>query len=279
MMGTSKVKKVKKSSKSAKNEADDSDTDSDCDLDLEPQDEISTQTQDEISKYLTRNHLNSKVKSINPTLRDFLAAQRLKEIFKVTKTDLDDLKVKARAALVPLDLKNRCPAPISYRSFKIGLGSQVDLDLGKYGKCANVSDHHAEIFFDQYTRSYEVINYSEHGLVVDNVIYSGDTSGHPTRIISGKNIKRMAAEAKTGEKLCFCTKSAAQVNYEKGCETSAVLHHGSYLRIGCLQFVFCILTYGDFEEKSHNLETAEAENKNEENLTEEETVETPMMEK
>jgi hypothetical protein len=31
---------------------------------------------------------------------------------------------------------------------------------------------HATIFFDQYARIFELINYSEHGTVVDNIIYT-----------------------------------------------------------------------------------------------------------
>lgn len=31
---------------------------------------------------------------------------------------------------------------------------------------------HATIFFDQYSRVYELINYSEHGTIVDNIIYT-----------------------------------------------------------------------------------------------------------
>ena len=67
----------------------------------------------------------------------------------------------------------------NYRTFKIGLGSSVDLDLNRYGKCQCISTFHASIFFDQYTRIYELMNYSEHGTVVDNLIYSGDVTIHP----------------------------------------------------------------------------------------------------
>ena len=35
------------------------------------------------------------------------------------------------------------------------------------------------------------------------------------------------------------------VFYQLGCEVSAVLHHGSYVRFGCLQFVFSITNYED----------------------------------
>ena len=54
-----------------------------------------------------------------------------------------------------------------------------------------------------------------------------------------------------------------QLNH--GCETSAVLHHGSFIRFGCLQFAFSIIDYqenGDHEEPSsdrHNAVDEEAD--------------------
>ena len=134
-----------------------------------------------------------------------------------------------------------------FRTFKIGQGSTMDLDLTSYGGCQYVSDFHASIFFDQYSRIFELINYSEHGSVIDNVIFSGDVTMHPMNNKCDPKLKKMARNAfKLDEnQSCFCTKSPAEINYERGCECSAVLHHGSYVRFGCLQFVFSILTYED----------------------------------
>ena len=44
-----------------------------------------------------------------------------------------------------------------------------------------------------------------------------------------------------------------------GCENSAVLHHGSYIRFGCLQFAFTIINYTsnpalDLKEKSEGVD-------------------------
>ncbi len=44
-----------------------------------------------------------------------------------------------------------------------------------------------------------------------------------------------------------------------GCEHSAVLHHGSLIRIGCLQFVFSVVL-----EEEHASPTTESFSKNEE---------------
>ena len=75
---------------------------------------------------------------------------------------------------------------------------------------------------------------------------------------------------------CFCESSPSELNYEKGCEVSAALHHGSYIRFGCLQFVFSILTYGDEDEvKEEPLEATETtESKTEEKVIEEPKIET-----
>jgi len=140
-------------------------------------------------------------------------------------------------------MKKRSSCPVTFRTFKVGQGCSVDLDLASYGHCQYVSPFHASIFFDQYTRIFELINYSEYGSVVDNNIYCGDMSISSIQATEQKNLpnlKRMSRDAfKTNQdSTCFCSSSPAELNYERGLEVSAVLHHGSYIRFGCLQFVF-----------------------------------------
>ena len=55
--------------------------------------------------------------------------------------------------------------------------------------------------------------------------------------------------------------SPAELNYERGCEVSAVLHHGSYVRFGCLQFVLSILSYKNEEIKEEKQEEKEENEK------------------
>ena len=55
--------------------------------------------------------------------------------------------------------------------------------------------------------------------------------------------------------------SPAELNYERGCEVSAVLHHGSYVRFGCLQFVLSILSYENEEIKEEEQEEKEENEK------------------
>lgn len=63
---------------------------------------------------------------------------------------------------------------MSYRSLTVGSGTGNDLNLDDYGYCNFVSQRHACIYYDDYARKYELINYSEHGTVVDSVLYSCD---------------------------------------------------------------------------------------------------------
>ena len=252
-----------KAKKTKKEDPESDDTDSECDLDLDVEDEISTDAQEELAKYLSSR--KGQLSKLSGQVRDFLALQRLSSLFdKVNKAP--QLNIRARAALVPLDLKERSPCPISFRTFKVGLGSSVDLDLSRYGKCHCISNLHASIFFDQYSRVYELLNYSEHGTVVDNVIYSGDVSLHTMMASNGSDskLKSMSKDAmKRGDHdfACFCSTSPSELNFDKGCEVSAALHHGSYVRFGCMQFIFSIMTYANEDEKDDDQFYAKKEGK------------------
>ena len=86
------------------------------------------------------------------------------------------------------------------------------------------------------------------------------------------NLKRMSRDAfKTNQdSTCFCSSSPAELNYERGLEVSAVLHHGSYIRFGCLQFVFSILTYENEDLKEELKEQKSTTENNENNEIKEE---------
>lgn len=91
-------------------------------------------------------------------------------------------EVRARAVLCPVFLKptfcNSAPSAFAmcYRSFTIGTNFDCDVNLTDYGNCNYISPKHASIFYDEITSKYELINYSCHGTVVDNVLYSCDLS-------------------------------------------------------------------------------------------------------
>jgi hypothetical protein len=39
---------------------------------------------------------------------------------------------------------------------------------------------------------------------------------------------------------CYCPQQEREEAGQAGCENSALLHHGSRIRFGCLEFVFAI---------------------------------------
>lgn len=84
---------------------------------------------------------------------------------------------------------------------------------------------------------------------------NGNTSNSQS-FKAGNNLKKMSANThqfSSNErewKACSCTDSiqrtmnALNCEYSAGgCENSAILHHGSYIRFGCLQFAFTIVDY------------------------------------
>ncbi len=155
---------------------------------------------------------------------------------------------------------SKVPCLMRYRSLNIGVGSGNTLDLSKYGHCNFVSARHATIYFDQFSQVYELINYSEHGTIVDNTVYAlncdagaADAAEGPAKSkrsakqsapAASKDWLRMSTCAESGG-ACHCgeTSAAMMLRGRSGCENSAVLHHGSYIRMGCFQFVFSIMDY------------------------------------
>ncbi|CAG2163130.1 unnamed protein product [Oppiella nova] len=251
--------------------------------------------------------------------------------------------VKARAVLCPIVIKSSTGGSssgptiaMSYRTLTIGTSSENDVVLGDYGHCNYVSPKHVAIFYDETSRNYELINYSEHGTTVDNVLYSCDFSDkrvHNTRHTNSQTVsavkdiietskqrkrkslanKRVKGLATTGrepspEKLkpkrrksiksedseenaqksnefksnkivfrkdydsenvervsthtqppltmsarsghqhkpCACKSSCSSLIGPNGAgwEGTALLHHGSHLKIGCKEFIFSITNHG-----------------------------------
>ncbi|XP_022096295.1 PHD finger protein 12-like isoform X2 [Acanthaster planci] len=191
-------------------------------------------------------------------------------------------QIKARALFCPLTGRGQSsPVPMCYRTLHIGTGSDMDVCLSNFGHCNYISPKHACIFYDENTRHYELINYSEHGTTADNVLYSCDFSDKTTTpppaspfvksvrnlIRRGKRKRELSDsrtkeeepedEEKTREEEGAVMMSATSNHFKKPCsckvssscliggngagwEGTAILHHGSYVKMGCLQFVFSI---------------------------------------
>ncbi|CRK98205.1 CLUMA_CG011568, isoform A [Clunio marinus] len=158
-----------------------------------------------------------------------------------------------------------------YRSFSIGIGADNDLDLSRFGSCAFASSKHAVIFYDDVTKQYELLNYSEFGSEVNGQLYCCDFSEHPTSICetptSPLKDKRVAIQSKIKNMLDAKKKIREGVETSKiddikmsakefaqcecklrcpmvaGWEGTALLQHGYLLKFGCLSFVFSIAEY------------------------------------
>lgn len=208
-------------------------------------------------------------------------------------------EIQARALLCPLTGKGE-PVSMPYRALSIGTGADMDVCLTLFGHCNYVSPKHAFIFFDETTRHYELLNYSEHGTTVDNVLYSCDfsdktaTTPQPTPFVASvrsiinkkkgnanasiasnhnstckkdmtttttteetkdgekatvNNRLTMSARCRGVKKQCSCKGSSSSLigGSGAGWEGTALLHHGSYIKTGCLQFVFSIVDHATLE--------------------------------
>ncbi|XP_028396400.1 PHD finger protein 12-like [Dendronephthya gigantea] len=176
---------------------------------------------------------------------------------------------KAMAVLCPVHGEG-ISCPMVYKTLNIGQGPDMDVCLRNYGYCNYLSDKHCSIFYDEATKQYELLNYSEHGTYVDNVLYSCDFSDKPhhrTCVTSARRLdpSRLSKEKLLGDRKpstkelasrrtaglgiqhvtrpCNCSASSSTLigGSGAGWEGTATLHHGSYIKMGCLQFVFSIV--------------------------------------
>ncbi|XP_069683986.1 PHD finger protein 12 [Periplaneta americana] len=187
--------------------------------------------------------------------------------------------VQARAILCPLTGRG-LPCSMPYRTLTVGTGADMDVVLVNYGHCNFVSPKHASIFYDETTKHYELLNYSEHGTTVDNVLYSCDFSekmGPPQPppgpsklnplvktireiVDKRRSVRRKMQEAdeeatascmtaRSGKdcRKCSCRTSSSSLigGSGAGWEGTALLNHGSYIKFGCLQFVFSIAEFAN----------------------------------
>uniref|UniRef100_A0A667WKM5 PHD finger protein 12 n=1 Tax=Myripristis murdjan TaxID=586833 RepID=A0A667WKM5_9TELE len=193
-------------------------------------------------------------------------------------------KVQARAVFYPLTGKGEAVS-MCYRTLYIGSGADMDVCLTNYGHCNYISGKHACIFYDENTKHYELLNYSEHGTTVDNVLYSCDFSekaspSPPSGLVSRvqgiirRSKKReqdegpsslvglmpaggvMSCQPQGGSRLsCNCKASSSSLigGSGAGWEGTALLHHGSYIKLGCLQFVFSITEFASKQPKEEEM--------------------------
>ncbi|XP_029467942.1 PHD finger protein 12 isoform X1 [Rhinatrema bivittatum] len=240
-----------------------------------------------------------EISLLDDRLVKFLALQRIHQLFS-SKTpsaagcsnahqppllgnhsQVQRREVQARAVFYPLMVGTGVPVNMCYRTLYIGTGADMDVCLTNYGHCNYVSAKHACIFYDENTKHYELLNYSEHGTTVDNVLYSCDFSekaipSPPSSIVAKvqsvikrrKNRKQdeephretaavamMSSQAQgPHHRPCSCKASSSSLigGSGAGWEGTALLHHGSYIKLGCLQFVFSISEFATKQPKGES---------------------------
>ncbi|KAH6932574.1 hypothetical protein HPB50_007619 [Hyalomma asiaticum] len=116
-------------------------------------------------------------------------------------------------------------------------GADMDVCLRDFGHCDFVSAKHACIFYDEIGKHYELLNYSEHGTTVDNVLYSCDFSD---KRLATSTPAALAAPRPGSRRTCGCRANPIGA---AGWEGTALLHHGSLIKLGCLQFVFSVTNH------------------------------------
>uniref|UniRef100_A0A8C1JKL2 PHD finger protein 12 n=1 Tax=Cyprinus carpio TaxID=7962 RepID=A0A8C1JKL2_CYPCA len=200
--------------------------------------------------------------SLDEKFIKLLAWQRIHSPSTVSPTHrkyTQNREVQARASLCSASGKGMA-VNMCYRSLYIGTGADMDVCLTNYGHCNYVSGKHACIFYDENTKQYELLNYSEHGTTVDNVLYSCDFSEKMNQSPSSnllakvQNIIRefslpggvMSCQSQdVSITPCNCKNSGSSLigGSGAGWEGTALLHHGSHVKVGCLQFIFSITEF------------------------------------
>lgn len=106
--------------------------------------------------------------------------------------------IRSRALITPIvgnPLESTPPRPILERSIpmryrKLTIGTLQVNDLVLDGRCPQQSEKHAIIFFDDFTRSFELLNYSEHGTEVNGQLFSLNFNAAAANSDAAKDKKR-----------------------------------------------------------------------------------------
>lgn len=113
--------------------------------------------------------------------------QKIYLMSKKLEQHVTNIDIRVRAVITPVEVnKPGCSwfekpdlsrsIYMRYRSISIGTGQGNDVQLAKYGTCCFVSDKHATIFYDEITKMFELLNYSEFGTVVNGQLFTCDFS-------------------------------------------------------------------------------------------------------
>lgn len=123
---------------------------------------------------------------------------------------------QSHAALIHL----RSKQVIYIRKHVVWFGSSSfnDISLEKFHFCSHVTDRHACLYFDEKSHRFELLNYSEYGIRVNELAYG---------FIENEN-------ASTQQ--CFC--SNPNRSQSSTWDGPALIDQGTVIHIGCHEFLF-----------------------------------------
>nr|XP_014347702.1 PREDICTED: PHD finger protein 12 [Latimeria chalumnae] len=184
-------------------------------------------------------------------------------------------EVQARAVFYPLMGKGGA-VNMCYRTLYIGTGADMDVCLTNYGHCNYVSGKHACIFYDEVGRFQKLINlccklrlgrWETHNLKLTYTFpgRSKHRKQEEEGVSVGEDVVMSSQAQGQHRKPCNCKASSSSLigGSGAGWEGTALLHHGSYIKLGCLQFVFSVAEFASRQsmEDSSLVQDAELEDK------------------
>jgi len=197
------------------------------------------QLMEQLQEYLLTH---TEVDNLDPIVLKYLAAKQIQDILPTRISGLKS-NVMVRASLTPVGTRKQ-PFYMQYRTLDIGIGPQTNLNLRDFGHCNHLSDRHATLFFDELSGQYELVNYSQHGTLVDECMYTLDIGCVAKRYKKSKKSKSGSDDPVTmAGRACSLTPCYCPAEGEEGgegFEGSALLHHGTKIKFGCLEFVFAV---------------------------------------
>ncbi|VDP77857.1 unnamed protein product [Echinostoma caproni] len=153
----------------------------------------------------------------------------------------------SRAVLSPCGVTTGPLVKMHFRTLTVGTSSDCHLCLSNYRvpnptPCACVSTHHATIFYDDWTRHFELLNYSEFGTEVDGIRYGNMIDSRGLRSQEGSPNRKLSTLEKPQHTCVHATQHSVS-SLSAGWEGSAILRHGSLLQFGCYQFVLGLVDH------------------------------------
>lgn len=145
----------------------------------------------------------------------------------------------SHAALIHLRSKH----VIYIRKHVVWFGSSGsnEICLKKFNEqrsCQFVSDRHACLYYDRKRNTFELLNYSEYGTIVNGLRYGlGNISDEEDNGDDDDDDENESSHSKENDKLkkCFCLSTPS---YHSAWDGPAQIEQGTVVQIGCHEFLF-----------------------------------------